>query len=78
MPWSEPTLLSRVLAGIVAATLLAGLVFVFLAFNYFTLKSSTTLPLLSAGVAAVIGFVAGFAWRDNAVRAIGRLFVWFR
>ncbi len=78
MPWPEPTLLSRVLAGIVGAMLLAGVVFVFLTFNYFTLRSPTTLPLLCAGVAALIGFVAGFVWRDSAVRAIGRLIVWFR
>ncbi len=78
MPWPEPTLLSRVLAGLVGAALLAGIVFTVLAINYFTLNSPTSLPFLSAAAGAVIGFLVGFVWRDTAVRAIGRLLIWFR
>ena len=74
MPWPERDQTSQVLAGIVGAILLGLLTFIALAYNLFTFHSSTSLPMIGAGVGAVVGFVAGFVGGDAAVRTLARLF----
>jgi hypothetical protein len=73
MPWPERDLTTRLLAGIVGAVLGAVIVFIVLAYGYFTLHSPTGLPWIGAAAGACVGFVAGFIGGDPAVRFLARL-----
>ena len=73
MPWPERDLTTRLLAGIVGAVLGALIVFIVLAYGYFTFHSPTSLPWIGAAVGACVGFVAGFIGGDSAVRFLARV-----
>jgi len=74
MPWPERDLTTRVLGGIVGGVLAALLVFFILADTYLTLATPTARLWVGVAVGASLGFVAGFAGGDSAIRFLARLF----